>query len=99
MTIRSAWIVCVLILVPTHSFACDPSALRETVSRLEASDSLFASTLTFDCIDLLRDPNNVNKFVSDFISAVELSKNLQGASAIDKCSAEEIQAACLKAND
>jgi hypothetical protein len=102
MTIRSAWIICVVILVPTYSFACDPSALRENVSRLEEADSPFAGTLTFDCIDILRDPNNeklLNKFVSDFVSAVELSKNLKGASAIDKCSVEDIQAACSGAND
>ena len=102
MTIRRAWILCVVIVVPTHSFACDPSVLRENVNRLEESDSPFAGTIIFDCIDILRDPNNEklsNKFVCDFVSAVELSKNLNAASAIDKCSAEDIRAACFNAND
>jgi hypothetical protein len=98
MTIRSACILCVVSLIPTHSFACDPSALRENVSRLEESDSPFAGTISFDCIDVLRDPNNeklLNKFVSDFVSAGELSKNINAASIIDKCSAEDIRAACF----
>ena len=102
MTVRSAWILFVVILVPTYSFACDPSALRENVSRLQESDSPFAGTITFDCIDVLRDPNNeklLNKFVSDFVSASEVSKIMNPVSTIDKCSAEDIRAACFKAND
>ena len=89
MTIRRAWILCVVILVPTHSFACDPSALRENVRRLQESDSPFAGTIIFDCIDVLRNPNNeklLNKLVSDFVSAGELSKIVNPASTIDKCS-------------
>jgi hypothetical protein len=102
VTTQSAWILCVVILVPTHSFACDPSALRENVSRLAEIDSPFTGTITFDCIDILRDPNNeklLSKFVSDFVSAAELSKNMSAASTIDGCSAEDIRAACFKAND
>jgi hypothetical protein len=99
MTIRHAWILlCVVILVPTHGFACDPSALRDNVDRLEASDSPFAGTIAFDCIDILKDPNNeklLNKFLRDFVNA-ELSNknNLNAASTIGKCSAEDVRAAC-----
>jgi hypothetical protein len=65
MTTQSAWILCVVILVPTHSF----------------NEKL------------------LSKFVSDFVSAAELSKNTSAASTIDGCSAEDIRAACFKAND
>ena len=85
-----------MILIPTQGLACDPSALRDNVERLESGDSPFASTLAFDCIDLLRDPNNeklLNKFVRDFVDA-ELSSNPNAASTIDKCSAEDVRAAC-----
>jgi hypothetical protein len=96
------FVLCVATLVPTHSFACDPAALRNNVDRLEESDSPFAGTITFDCIDVLRDPNNeilFNKFISDFVNASEVSKNINAASTIDKCSAEQIQVACFKASD
>src|SRR5262245_59502353 len=44
-----------VILIPSHCFACDPS-VRGHVEQLEKSDSPFAGTITFDCIDILRDP-------------------------------------------
>jgi len=92
--------VCV-ILIPTHCFACDPSALKENVQQLVESDSPFAGTITFDCIDILRDPKNkslLSKFVKDFVAAAELSKNITAASTIDKCSAEALWEACVEVN-
>ena len=96
MTIRHACILCIAILVPTHTFACDPSALRDNVDRLKASSPEVGSKIGFDCVDILKDPNNeefLNKFVHDFVDA-ELSNNLNAASTVDKCSAEDVQAAC-----
>ena len=90
-----------VILIPTHCFACDPSALKDNVEQLEESDSPFAGTITFDCIDILRDPKNkslLSKFVNDFVTAAELSKNITAASTIDKCSAEDLRVACVEAN-
>jgi hypothetical protein len=92
--------VCV-ILIPTHCFACDPSALKDHVQQLVESDSPFAGTITFDCIDILRDPKNkslLSKFVKDFVAAAQLSKNITAASTIDQCSAEDLWVACLEAN-
>ena len=90
-----------VILMSNHCFACDPSAFRNHVEQLEESDSPFAGTITFDCIDILRDPKNksiLSKFVTDFVAAAELSKNITAASTIDKCSAEDLRVACLEAN-
>lgn len=90
-----------VVLISTRCFACDPSALKENVEQLEESESPFAGTITFDCIDILRDPKNksiLSKFVNDFVTAAKLSKNITAASTIDKCSAEDLRVACLEAN-
>jgi len=71
------------------------------VQQLVESDSPFAGTITFDCIDILRDPKNrslLTKFIKDFVAAAELSKNMTAASTIDNCSSEDLWLACVEAN-
>ena len=91
-----------VILSPTDCLACDPAALKHSVEQLGGANSPFAGTITFDCIDILRDPNNkslLSKFVNDFVSAAQLSKNMKAVSIINTCSAEEVRAACVEANN
>ena len=71
------------------------------MQQLVESDSPFAGTITFDCIDILRDPKNrslLTKFIKDFVAAAELSKNITAASTIDNCSSEDLWLTCLEAN-
>src|SRR5262245_55925548 len=102
MTILRGVLSVAVFVSATHCLACDPAALKDSVGQLVGSDSPFAGTITFDCIDILRDPNNkslLSKFVNDFVSAAQLSKNMTAVSIVKTCSAEEVRAACVEANN
>ena len=89
------------ILISTHCFRLRSIRFKRPCGTLPESDSPFAGTITFDCIDILRDPKNkslLSKFVKDFVAAAELSKNITAASTIDKCSSEDLRVVCLEAN-